>query len=103
MLEEGDHYTVDETAGILDLSPACVRQMLRAGELQGERCEERVEGVLGPWRIPKRAVHTLREGEPDVLRAKRRAVCETDATTTNLPLDEATTAETLPEEPYLMR
>ncbi len=79
MTEEGDHYyTVDEAARILELSPACVRQMLRAGELEGERREERIEGVLGPWRIPKRPVHTLREREPDVLRAKRRELCEAD-------------------------
>ena len=98
MSEEGDHYTVDEAARILELSPACVRQMLRASELEGERREERIEGVLGPWRIPKRAVHTLREEKPDVLRAKRRAVCEADATTTKLPLGEATTAQTPSEE-----
>ncbi len=89
MTEEGDHYTVDEAARLLELSPACVRQMLRAGELEGERREERIEGVLGPWRIPERAVHALREGDPDVLRAKRRAVCDTDATTVTLPPDEA--------------
>ncbi len=38
--EEDDHYTVDEAAQILELSPACVRQMLRAGELEGKRREE---------------------------------------------------------------
>jgi hypothetical protein len=35
--------------------------MLRSGELEGERREERIEGVLGPWRIPTEAVHGLRE------------------------------------------
>src|SRR5919202_1604106 len=102
MTEEGDHYTVDEAARVLDLSPACLRQMLRAGELEGERREERIEGVLGPWRVSKRAVHTLRDEKPDVLRAKRRAICEADATTAKLPLDEATTAEVPSEEglPY---
>jgi hypothetical protein len=85
MVEETDNYTVDEAARLLEVSPACVRQMLRAGELEGERREERIEGVLGPWRIPERVVHNLREVEPDVLRAKRRAVCDTDATTTQLP------------------
>jgi hypothetical protein len=88
-MEETSQYTVDEAAQILELSPACVRQMLRAGELEGERREERVEGVLGPWRIPEHAVHALREGDPDVLRAKRRAVCDTDATTVTLPPGEA--------------
>jgi hypothetical protein len=88
-MEEASQYTVDEAAQILELSPACIRQMLRAGELEGERREERIEGVLGPWRIPERAVHALREGDPDVLRAKRRAVCDTDATTVTLPPGEA--------------
>jgi ribosomal protein S13 len=98
MTEEGDHYyTVDEAARILELSPACVRQMLRAGELEGERHEERIEGVLGPWRIPKHPVHTLREGEPDVLRTKRREICDTDTTTVSLPSGEAT-SDTLSED-----
>ncbi len=88
-MEETSQYTVDEAAQILELSPACVRQMLRAGELEGERREERIEGVLGPWRIPERAVHALREGDPNVLRAKRRAVCDTDVTTVTLPPGEA--------------
>ena len=35
--------------------------MLRSGELEGERREERVEGVLGPWRIPAGGVRALRE------------------------------------------
>jgi len=97
MAEEGDnYYTVDDAAGVLELSPACVRQMLRTGELEGERREERIEGVLGPWRIPKRVVHDLREGEPDVLRAKHRDVYDPDSTTANTPLGETTTA-TSPE------
>jgi hypothetical protein len=61
MAQEGDEYTVDEAARVLELSPARVRQMLRGGELEGERREERVEGVLGPWRIPAEAAHALRE------------------------------------------
>jgi hypothetical protein len=89
MVEETNNYTVDEAARLLEVSPACVRQMLRAGELEGERREERIEGVLGPWRIPGRVVHNLREVEPDVLQAKRRAVCDTDATTTQLPPGES--------------
>lgn len=96
MTEETDQYTVDEAARILELSPACIRQMLRAGELEGERREERIEGVLGPWRIPERTVRALREGDPGVLRAKRRAVCDTDATTATLPPDEAP-AQTPPQ------
>jgi exonuclease VII large subunit len=41
-------------------------------------------------------VHTLREGEPSVLRAKRRELCETDTTTVSLPSGEAT-SDTLSE------
>jgi hypothetical protein len=99
--EEDDHYTVDEAAQILELSPACVRQMLRAGELEGDRGEERIEGVLGPWRIPQRAVHALEEKHPGVLRAKRRTAGEVHLTsTTQLPPEEAT-EDTLPEEASL--
>ncbi len=101
MAEKVDHYTVDEAARLLELSPACVRQMLRAGELEGERREEHIKGVLGPWRIPERAVHTLLDGAPSVLRAKRRAACDTDATTATLPPGEApadTLSEASPEE-----
>ena len=61
MAPEADEYTVDEAARLLGMSPARVRQMLRSGELEGERREERVEGVLGPWRIPTEAAHALRE------------------------------------------
>ena len=61
MALENDEYTVDEAARLLGMSPARVRQMLRAGELEGERREERIEGVLGPWRISAGAVDSLRE------------------------------------------
>ena len=61
MTRENDEYTVDEAARLLGMSPARVRQMLRSGELEGERREERIEGVLGPWRIPTEAAHALRE------------------------------------------
>ena len=56
MADEEDHYTVDEAASILGLSPVRVRQMCRSGDLQAERREGRIEGVLGPWRIRKDAV-----------------------------------------------
>ena len=61
MAREADYYTVDEAARILGMSPARVRQTLRSGELKGERYEERIEGVLGPWRIPARAVRAFQE------------------------------------------
>ena len=94
MMVEGDHYyTVDEAARLLELSPACVRQLLRAGELEGDRREERIKGVLGPWRIPKHTVLTLRKEKPDVLQAKRRNVCDATATTAKqLPGETATDA-----------
>jgi chromosome segregation protein len=65
-------YGVDEAARILGLSPARVRQMLRSGELEGERREERIEGVLGPWRIPAQAVRGYQER-----RAAREATADT--------------------------
>ena len=62
MTDEVEHYSVDEAASILGLSPVRVRQMCRSGDLQAERREERIEGVLGPWRIRKDAVHAFSEG-----------------------------------------
>lgn len=62
---ELDYYSVYEAARVLGISPARVRQMLRAGELEGERGEQRVEGVLGPWRLPVGAVHAARAGGGD--------------------------------------
>jgi hypothetical protein len=99
--EEDDHYTVDEAAQILELSPACVRQMLRAGELEGKRREERIEGVLGPWRISQHAVHALKKGHPGVLRAKRRTVGEANVTTMARLPPEETTGDPLLEEASL--
>jgi hypothetical protein len=63
MTRESDEYTVDEAARllVLGISPARVRLMLRSGELEDERHEERVEGMLGPWRIPAGGVRALRE------------------------------------------
>ncbi len=57
---ETDYYNVYEAARVLEISPARVRQMLRSGELEGERGEQRVEGVMGPWRLPASAVHAAR-------------------------------------------
>ena len=61
MGREADHYSADEAARLLGLSPARVRQMLRAGELAGERGPELFEGVLGPWRVSAGAVHAYNE------------------------------------------
>jgi len=56
MAQEADYYTAHEAARLLGISPARVRQMLRAGELEGERGPELPEGVPGPWRVPAGAV-----------------------------------------------
>jgi hypothetical protein len=55
---EEDFYSVDEAARILRLTPGRIRQMLRAGELEGIPPEE--SGGRGPgrgWKIPMHAVH----------------------------------------------
>ena len=62
MTQEADYYTTHEAARLLGLSPARVRQMLRAGELEGERGPMLMEGVPGPWRIPAGAVSAYKEG-----------------------------------------
>ncbi len=80
-----DKYGVDEAARLLGLSPARVRQMLRSGELEGERREERIEGVLGPWRIPAQAVRAFQER-----RAAREATADTVAGDSRSPADEVT-------------
>jgi excisionase family DNA binding protein len=51
---DGDFYSVDEAARILKLTPGRIRQMLRAGELEGVAPDE--SGERG-WRIPMHAVH----------------------------------------------
>ena len=60
MAWEQDYYDVYEAARVLEISPARVRKMLRAGELQGERGEPVLEGAPGPWRLPAGAVHAAR-------------------------------------------
>jgi hypothetical protein len=61
MEQEADYYTAHEAARLLGISPARVRQMLRAGELEGERGPELPEGVPGPWRVPAGAVSAYGE------------------------------------------
>jgi excisionase family DNA binding protein len=51
---EEDFYSVDEAARILRLTPGRIRQMLRAGELEGIPPED--SGGRG-WKIPMHAVH----------------------------------------------
>ncbi len=52
---EEEQYTVDEAARILKLTPGRIRQMLRAGELEGGIPPEE-SGGRG-WKIPMHAVH----------------------------------------------
>jgi excisionase family DNA binding protein len=61
MAQEADYYTAHEAARLLGISPARVRQMLRAGELEGVRGPELPEGVPGPWRVPAGAVSAYGE------------------------------------------
>src|ERR671917_113478 len=61
MTQEANYYTAHEAARLLGISPARVRQMLRKGELQGERGPMRMEGVPGPWHVPAGAVSAYRE------------------------------------------
>ena len=60
MAWEQDYYDVYEAARLLEIPPARVRKMLRAGELQGERGEQIIDGAPGPWRLPAGAVHAAR-------------------------------------------
>ena len=88
MTEEENYYTVDETASILGLSPVRVRQMCRSGELETERHEGRIEGVLGPWRIRKDSVHAFSERQAS--RAERQGAEPDDATTVaSSPLEDS--------------
>src|SRR5215218_8971459 len=83
MTQEADYYTAHEVARLLGISPARVRQMLRAGELEGERGPALPEGVPGPWRVPAGAVRAYGEG--------RNALAAADADeTVALPPQEIT-------------
>jgi hypothetical protein len=63
---EADYYSAHEAARLLGVSPARVRQMLRSGELGGERAPGTAEGVPGPWRVPAGALEVYRR-EADAL------------------------------------
>jgi excisionase family DNA binding protein len=63
-MEGEDFYTVEEAARVLKLTPGRIRQMLRAGDLEGISPEE--TSGRG-WRIPMHAVHD-RERPPRVER-----------------------------------
>jgi excisionase family DNA binding protein len=66
-VEGEDFYTVEQAAKVLKLTEGRIRQMLRAGELEGippERSGER------GWRIPMHAVHD-RDRPPRIERPER--------------------------------
>lgn len=54
-LPEEDAYTAPQAARVLGLSDRRIRQMLEAGEMEGER------DASGKWWIPQRAVHAALE------------------------------------------
>jgi hypothetical protein len=55
---EVETYSIEEAGKVLGRTPGRIRQMLRAGELAGEH-----EGgdPARPWRVPKWAVHALKD------------------------------------------
>ena len=63
MAREADYYSAHEAARLLGLSPARVRQMLRSGEIAGERGPGVAGGVPGPWRVPASALEAHRRGD----------------------------------------
>ena len=57
---QGDFYTVDEAAKVLERTPGRIRQLLRNGTLEGEGGGDPKE----PWRVHKWSVHALRDESP---------------------------------------
>ena len=90
MAREADYYTAHEAARVLGISPARVRQMLRAGELEGERGPSLVEGAPGPWLVPASAVRVHQESKTEAV-ASEAVASETVA----MPRDEVSR----PDEP----
>ncbi len=97
MLEGSDHHDVYEAARILGLSPARVRQMLRSGELKGERVEGHAKGVPGPWKVRAYSVRALRASQEETQRGARRDTGEEAAETA--ALGESLTSQAAAEEP----
>ncbi len=87
MSEGLDHHDVYEAARILGLSPARVRQMLRSGELEGERAEGQAKGVPGPWKVRADSVRALCASQEDTERGERRDTGEEAAETVALGED----------------
>ena len=68
-----DTYTTGEAARILRVTESRVRQMLKAGELEGSR------DVNERWRIPQRAIHERLDARPREPRESRGAAVDVDA------------------------
>jgi hypothetical protein len=74
MVREADYYSAHEAARVLGISPARVRQMLRAGELEGKRGPSLVEGAPGPWLVPASAVRVHRENRTEAVASETVAM-----------------------------
>lgn len=88
MAREADYYSAHEAARVLGISPARMRQMLRAGDLEGERGPSLVEGAPGPWLVPASAVRAYRGSR------KMASASETVA----MPHDDISRADELPPD-----
>src|SRR5215203_5334296 len=78
MAREADYYSAHEAARVLGISPARVRQMLRAGQLDGERGPSLVEGAPGPWLVPASAVRVYQESKTETVAMPRDEVSRPD-------------------------
>src|SRR5215203_7009458 len=74
MAREADYYSAHEAARVLGISPARVRQMLRAGQLDGERGASLVEGAPGPWLVPASAVRVYQESKTEAVASETVAM-----------------------------
>jgi excisionase family DNA binding protein len=81
-VEEEDTYSVSEAAKILQLTEGRIRQMLRAGDLEGAPPDQ---SHGRGWRIPMRAVHAILEER----RGRADAVAELSAEAQGTALGEA--------------
>jgi len=56
ILESSDYYTVGDASKLLGVTEGRIRQMLGAGEIEGNK-----EPLSDRWRIPQHVIHALRE------------------------------------------
>jgi excisionase family DNA binding protein len=67
-MQDRGFYTVEQAADTLDLTPGCIRQMLRGGDLEGSK----EPGDRG-WRITRESVEEV---------SRRRSVLNADRAAT---------------------